>query len=302
MTLKKVLIRIAIILLIISVYQGYNSLTDIFRWIERNKTGLSEKSVQVGDHKIVYLEGGKGEAIILLHGFGDSKDCWTKFARGLTKKYQVIAPDLPGFGESTKNVNSKYDIASQVKRIHEFAKQLGIKKFHIAGNSMGGLISGIYTADYPDQVLSLGLLDAGGVADREPSEIAKKIVNGSNPLIIEVTGDYDTLLNFMFYKAPSIPGVIKRQLAAESYASREFNKKVFVEALPGNQLELRFKDIKTKTLVIWGDTDRVFPASSAKVIQQGIKGSKMIIIKECGHLPMTEKPFETAKYYEEFLI
>lgn len=138
MTPKRVIIKAAIVLALILVYQGYNSLVDIFRWIERNKSGLSTKSVQVGNHKIVYLEGGVGDAVVLLHGFGDSKDAWVKFSRELVKTNRVVIPDIPGFGESTKDYNSKYDIGTQVARIHEFAKAIGLKKFHIAGNSMGG--------------------------------------------------------------------------------------------------------------------------------------------------------------------
>jgi len=271
------------------------------RLIERGLAGLSKKSIQVDHYEIVYVEGGKGETVLLLHGFGGDKDNWTRFSKYLTKRYHVIVPDLPGFGESSKIWSDQYDIATQVKRLHQYAKKIGLRKFHIAGNSMGGLIAGVYAATYPDEVLSLGLLDPGGVIDREPSQLSLEIEKGNNPLIVESVSDYDKLLDFIFVRPPYIPGPVKSYLAEMAVRSRDFNKRVFIEASPGNQLEAITEEIRTKTLILWGDTDRVFPVSSASVLQKGIGNSKVIIMKDCGHVPMIERPEETAQYYLEFI-
>ena len=61
------------------------------------------------------------------------------------------------------------------------------------------------------------------------------------------------------------------------------------------------KDIKTPTLILWGDTDRVLDVSGAAILEKGIKNSQKIIMKDCGHVPMIERPEETAKYYISFL-
>ena len=278
-----------------------SSLVDLFRWLERNKTGVAEKSIQVGNHKITYLEGGKGETIILLHGLGDQKDSWVKFARPLTKNYHVIIPDLPGFGDSSKVAAESYEANAQLARFAAFIDKVGIGKYHVIGNSMGGLLAGLLAAQYPERVLSLALLDAYGISNREKSELIRELEKGVNPLIVEKTEDYDRMLNFMFAKPPSIPGPVKKYLAEISFESRDFNKKVFNEVKGDTLLEEKLPGIKAKTLVIWGDTDRVFPASSAKVIGQGIPGSKVIIMKDCGHLPMTERPEESSSYYLSFL-
>lgn len=263
--------------------------------------GLEEKSVQVGSHTLAYLEGGKGESVLLLHGFGTDKDNWVRFARYLTKDYHVIAPDLPGFGDSSVILSEGYDIASQVKRIHDFAAKVGLKKFHLAGNSMGGLISGIYAADYPDQILSLGLFDPGGVMDREPSAISLELEKGNNPLVVEKPSDFDGLMKFVFVKPPFVPGTVKSYLGKLAAARKDFHNRVFIEAKPEDQLEKRMKDIRAKTLIIWGDTDRVFPVSCAPVLKSGIDASKVVIIKNCGHVPMFERPGETAGHYLQFI-
>jgi len=266
---------------------------------DRNKAGLTEKSIQIGDHHIAYLEGGigNGPTVVLLHGFGANKDTWLHFARYLKDGYHVVIPDLPGFGDSSKIITQKYDVDTQTARVHEFAAKLGLKKFHIAGNSMGGVISGLYAANYPDDVLSLGLLNPGGIVDREPSGLSKALAAGVNPLVIEKPDDFDRMVAFLFAKPPVIPSLVKGVLIERAMKARAFNKKVFAEATPRDQLEKRLPDIKARTLVIWGDTDRVFPPSSALVIGGAVKDSRVVIMKDCGHIPMVEKPEETARHY-----
>jgi len=267
----------------------------------RGLAGLSEKSIQVGKYTIVYLQGGRGESVLLLHGFGADKDNWNLFSQYLTKKYHVIAPDLPGFGESSKIWSDQYDIPAQVERVHRFVKQIDLKRFHLVGNSMGGLIAGVYAATYPDEILTLGLLDPAGVIENEPSQLTQELKKGNNPLVVESVPDYDKLLDFTFFKPPSLPDPLKSHLAEMAVQSKDFNKKVFLEATPGDQLETTMRKIRAKTLILWGDNDRVLSVSSAQVFRNGIEKSKVIILRDCGHMPMIERPEETAHHYLEFI-
>jgi abhydrolase domain-containing protein 6 len=268
-----------------------------FRVVERGLAGLQEKSVQVGDHRIAYLEGGAGPDVLLIHGFGADKDNWDRFAKRLTGSYRVIAPDVPGFGDSSKIRGAKYDQQTQVKRMHEFARAVGLKKFHIAGNSMGGLISGLYAASYPDDVLTLGLFDPGGVKDREESGIAREFSANRNPLVAKTTEEYDRMLAFMFVDPPLIPFWVKPWLVEQAVRAHEFNLYILPQARPGDQLERVMGKIKAKTLVLWGDSDNIFPVSSAAVLGKGIRNSTVVIMKNCGHVPMLERPAEAAEHY-----
>src|SRR5262245_9340749 len=114
--------------------------------LERFSAGFRPRSVQVGDHRVVYSEGGRGETVVLLHGIGASRDSWNRFAGKLTKRYHVIAPDLPGWGETTRLEAASYGYPRQLERLHDFITSLRLGRVHLVGHSMGGFIASAYAA------------------------------------------------------------------------------------------------------------------------------------------------------------
>jgi abhydrolase domain-containing protein 6 len=127
---------------------------------QRRAAGLVKKEVKVDDHRIVYLEGGKGETVVLLHGFAINKDSWVFCAKYL-KGFHLVIPDIPGFGESSQVPTDSYDVESQVKRLDRFMEVLHLDKFHMAGQSMGGAYTATYGARHPEKVLTLALFGHG---------------------------------------------------------------------------------------------------------------------------------------------
>ena len=91
-----------------------------------------------GGLRYVYLEGGQGEPLLLLHGFGADKDNFVRAARFLTPHFHVIVPDQIGFGESAHPLQADYAPIAQSKRLHALMQALGIKNIHLGGSSMGG--------------------------------------------------------------------------------------------------------------------------------------------------------------------
>lgn len=108
---------------------------------ERFRAGLSEKSADIKELHFSYLDGGSGETVLMVHGFGSNKDSWDRFARHLTGKFRIVALDLPGHGDSTSRLELSYDIPSQARRLELFAVKLGLERFHIFGSSMGGAVA-----------------------------------------------------------------------------------------------------------------------------------------------------------------
>jgi len=270
---------------------------------ERKASGLQEKSLRVGDHEIVYLEGGQGEPILMVHGFAANKDNWTRFAKFVTPVHHVVALDLPGFGDSTCLDNASYRIADQAKRLDQLANAVGFKKFHIVGNSMGGHIAGRYTVMFPERVITLGLFNASGVKSPVPSEMAQRLAKGEpNPLVAGSVDEFDRLLKFVFFTPPEIPSFAKKLLVGEAMKHKAGNERIFKQ-LSGEleALEPDLPRIKARTLVLWGDRDRVLDVSSVQVLERGLPNSATVIMKDCGHLTMIERPQEAAEHYAAFL-
>ena len=207
---KKYILLIAALTIVLAVVVVYFAFPDVaFKLLlkaERSSAGLEQHSIKVDGLHIEYLEGGQGDVVLLLHGFGANKDNWTRISKHITPHYRVIAPDLPGFGESSRQPDANYTIAAQADRVNAFVRTLGIQSFHLGGSSMGGNIAGVYAAQHPESVISLWLVAPGGVASADPSEMKKELDAGkSNPLVVESVEDYKRLIDFIFVKKPFIP-------------------------------------------------------------------------------------------------
>ena len=301
-------VPIVILLVLVSFYYLFPGATfKILLNMERGAAGLEQKSIDIGKLHIEYLEGGKGEVLILLHGFGANKDNWTRVAKYLTPYFRVIAPDLPGFGESSRNVEVSYSYSDQVDRLHEFVKALKLEVFHLGGNSMGGNLAGNYTAKFRKEISSLWLIATAGIVSPQPSELFRMLKAGNrNPLVVENEEEYDQLLDFIFVNKPFIPGAIKRHLVKDAINHQPLNQIIFKQIAsidPDNfvPLEILLKNIQTKTLILWGDNDRVLHVSGAKILESAMPNAKIVIMKNVGHVPMVEKPEESANIFLKFM-
>ena len=273
--------------------------------VERSMSGLGYKTVVIGDETWHYLEGGPkdAEVVLLLHGFGGDKDNWTRFSKSLTGVYRVIAPDLPGFGESTRHPDWDYSLPPQRSRVSGFVKALGLEQFHVVGHSMGGHLAALYTYKYPEQVLSMALFNNSGIDTPDENDLQRALAEGDNPLVVKSLEDFDGLLAFVSYKQPFVPWPVKGVLAQRALDDAEFNESIFgsLKSDSSSNLEPILANIEAPVLILWGEYDRIVDVSSVNVMRPLLPRTEVVIMKETGHLPMLERPAETATHYLEFL-
>ena len=306
---KKYILLLAVLTIMLAVVVVYYAFPEVaFKLLlkaERSSAGLEQHSIKVDGLHIEYLEGGQGDVVLLLHGFGADKDNWTRISKHFTPHYKVIAPDLPGFGESSRQPDTNYTIAAQADRVHAFARALGIQSFHLGGSSMGGNIAGVYAAQHPERVISLWLVAPGGVASADPSEMKRELDAGkSNPLVVESVEDYKRLIDFIFAKKPFIPGPMLNHLAKDAIRNRPLNQKIFEQinvASDSFSLERTLNGSAVPTLILWGTDDRVLHVSGAEILESVMPNAQVVIMEGVGHLPMLEKPGESAEIYISFL-
>jgi pimeloyl-ACP methyl ester carboxylesterase len=274
--------------------------------LERLGAGFRRHSLQIGDHRVVYSVGGRGERgsepVILVHGFGSSSDSWNRIAGRLTKQYRVIAPDMPGWGESTRIEAASYGYPKQVERLREFITALGLGRVHLIGHSMGGFISSAYAAQYPGEVISLGLIAPHGVTEPEASELARSVAAGDNWLVASSLPEFERLLNNVFAKRPYLPKSVLREVAKRAIAGSAKSAKIFAEMQTNDPpLEARLSRIKAPALIVWGDQDRVLHVSCADVFRQGIHNSEVLLLPSSGHMPLIENARQCATAWLAFV-
>jgi len=268
----------------------------------RRAARLRARSIAIPGFRIAYLEGGRGEPLVLLHGIGADKDNWALVSLFLSRRYRVIAWDAPGFGESSRPDGARYGVEAQVERLHAFLQALGIRRAHFGGNSMGGLIASHYALRFPEEVDSLWLLNTAYVASAKPSEGFVRIERGEKiPLFASTEAEFADVIRFIMERRPLIPSPVKRFLAAQQVASYALNVQIFNELRASIvPLEDAIKGLMTPTLIVWGDCDRVFDFSSADILHKVMPRSRVIVMAGIGHVPMVEAPYSVARDYIAF--
>lgn len=282
----------------------------------RNSVGLEVKTAPAGDVNLTYMERQgtdkeNAESILLLHGFSANKDSWIRFTKALDEKYHVIAVDLAGHGDSEKLLTTDYDLFKQAERLDALVSNLGIKQFHIAGNSMGGAISAIYSLNHPNKIKSLTLIDAAGVDGNQVSEYYQALAKGSNPLIAKDEESFEYRMNFTMSQPPALFWPLRPAFFRQTMARIEINEKIFNDMivtkkrLADNNFHASIQTIianhELPTLIMWGKEDRVLDVSAVEAFKEIIPNASVHIFDGVGHLPMVEIPDESAKVYQQFL-
>lgn len=274
------------------------------QWLGR--AGLEPHTIRIGRFDLRYVRKGQGPSVLLIHGLASSIYTWAEVIGPLSERFDVIALDLPGFGESSQPADLAFD--DYQKTLVGLMNALGVQKAHFAGNSMGGGIALVLAARQPARVDHVVILDAAGFK-MQPDE---------RPFMIRVLGS-----NAAGFLADRLP--VRRSLTATTLRhlihdpARVTDERIdeYVAPLlrPGSLLSVRsllrsrladrfvfdLAAIEAKTLVVWGRFDPWLPLSDADRFVAEIKGARKVVL-ETGHMPQEEKPAEVARLIGEFLI
>lgn len=270
------------------------------RWM----AGLRAHEIRVAGHRLHYLDGGRGEPVLLLHGIFAEKDHWVDFARHLTRHHRVIVPDLPGFGESDRHEDQHYGYAQQVPRLQALLDALALPRVHVAGSSMGGALGALLALASPERVATLAFVGAPhGLRSPVPSETDRMIDRGEAPLIARDPGEFEAMLERLFEQRPWLPWPIRRAACADAIDRAASNQRIWQEHLADRHvLQLCLAGVQTPLLALWGRCDRVFHASGVRALRRQRPDAEIELLEDLGHLPMMEAPRAVAQRYRRFLV
>jgi pimeloyl-ACP methyl ester carboxylesterase len=269
--------------------------------LEHWRAGLVKREITLPDGlTISYLEGGRGDVVVLLHGFGADKDSFLRIAPFLEPHYRVIAPDLVGFGDSSHPADADYSPAAQAERVRAFCKALGFSSVHVGGSSMGGQIALTWAAAHPHEVRSLWLLDPGGLWSAPESEVARTMrQSGTSPLLVSSADDFAALLSLSMNRPPPIPQFLQDVMARRRIANRALEERIQRQAR-ADSIESRIDGLRTSTLVVFGADDRVINPVTAQLLKKLLPHAHVVIMPGVGHLPALEAPEHAASDYVRF--
>ncbi len=268
----------------------------------RRAAGVREKEQTVDGVHWRWLEGGKGPALVLVHGFAAASEHWLGVAGQLRGRYRVLIPDLPGFGLSHAPDDLAFDIPAQAERLWAWLDAQGVSECIITGSSMGGWIACQAAASRPERVRALWLQDPLGVSTARVSDIMARIKSGeANPFSIKTTADVHRLAKEMFSRTPpSVYPILKveaaRTMTLQPHLAR-MQKEILESPVPIEELAPR---LTMPVLVQWGEMDRAVHVSGAPILEECLPVATVHVQKGVGHLPMLETPVRSARLFTAF--
>lgn len=282
----------------------YLGVTDIPDSVLREKyLKADDRFVQVGEGKVHYRDEGKGKVIILIHGFGASLDTWDGWAKELSKQYRVIRFDLPPFGFTGPVQKAPMNAVEYVKFLESFTKALGLERFVLAGNSLGGYVSWNYAVAHPEQVEQLVLVDAAGYPHKVPVAIKLMQMPVIGPMTDHLSPKFMVSKSLKeVYGDPSLLSDDKIQRYHDMI--RHEGNRPAIRALAGELAKRNadaVKKVSCPTLILWGKKDTWIPPEHAELFHRDIKGSRLVWFDGQGHVPMEEAPELTLKPVLDFL-
>jgi len=284
--------------------------------------GASKRVLRVDGHRIVYYQAGRGRTIVLVHGFTGSKENWLPVMRRLSRSYRVIAPDLPGWGESTRLRGADYGPVAQAERLRDFLLAVqgtlpaatGGAATHLAagtpyrpptlvvGHSMGGQILGLLAANHPDALNRIVLMDAAGVPFAA-NDFGRAVLAGSNPFEVRSREELHRFLHIVFADPPWTPWPADRALVLQRTREAAFEQRVLDRIGRGPEallLAQRLGQVRAPTLLLWCKGDQVIDVSAMHAFAAGIRDNRAVLLDGCGHMPMIEQPAATAAALDAF--
>ncbi len=268
------------------------------RWL----AGASQRSLEAAQHRWSYLEAGSGPLIVLVHGFTGSKENWLPLMRELAKTNRVIAPDLPGWGESERQASADYGPIAQAERLADFIAMLKDRPVLLVGHSMGGQIAGLLLARHPDVAQRLVLMSSAGVRF-SGNDFGRQVLAGRNPFEVKTRAELHRYLGIVFVDPPFVPWPVDRALVAQRRADVAFEQQVLDAIGRGPEafeLQSQLPNLRLPVLLLWCRDDRVIDVSAADIFRAGLPHSQTVLLAGCGHMPMMAQPANVAEALRRF--
>jgi pimeloyl-ACP methyl ester carboxylesterase len=251
---------------------------------------VDNRSATVYGSKIHYLESGYGQPIVLLHGLGGGADSLKPLIALLALRHHVFVPDQIGFGGSDKPLLD-YRVTTLVEFLHGFIEEVGLDHADLLGVTLGARVASLYALAHPERVGRLVLVSGAGYRPDLDDETARV-------LAFATLADARQALRLAYADdRRATEEAAERLFAARVRSGSAFTVSRLVASFKsGEGFADDLSSIRAPTLIAWGREDRIAPVSQGEKAHRQIKGSRLVVLENCGHLAMEEaaRPLEEA--------
>ncbi|MDC1080583.1 alpha/beta hydrolase [Flavobacteriaceae bacterium] len=295
----------ALVALLLILFFSFRN-TDIdAETLKERYTDSQSQFISIDGLDVHFKDEGTGFPIVLIHGTSASLHTWDAWTKKLIENYRVIRMDLPAFGLTGANKNNTYDLESYNQFLESFMEKVGISEFVLAGNSLGGSIAWHYASNHQKQVKQLVLVDPGGFPSKKGKPFVFKLAEMPivNQLLKHITPKSFIRNNLeqVYYDDSKITSELVERY--HQMILREGSRDAFIE-----RSKIAFKDetallkkINIPTLILWGENDIWIPVENGLKFDAKLSNSRLVIMKETGHIPMEERPEESLAHMLDFL-
>ena len=295
---------LAVIVLLVAAFLWFRTPDTDAAMMRAKYGGPTSQFVDLGGGLTVHLRDTgprAGPVLMLIHGSNASLHTWEPWAERLGKTWRIVRTDLPGHGLTGASPTRDYSPAAFVDVIERIRAKLGVDHMVLAGNSMGGGVAWHYALAHPEHLRALVLVDSVGQPDpgnRKPP-LAFRVAR--MPVLRTIAAQ----ITPRSLIADSLPGVFgDPKLADAAMVDRYWellrypgNRAATLDRFaltPDSATDAQLAALKLPVLILWGERDRLIPVSSGEWLHARIPGSKLIVYPGTGHLPMEERPDQSA--------
>jgi pimeloyl-ACP methyl ester carboxylesterase len=264
------------------------------KWYEATQDRV--RVVDLNGRKVQIMEGGEGRPLLYLHSaYGEN--LWMPFHQKLSEKFRVIAPAHPGFAQSEgiEEIDSMEDMVFHYLDLLDYLAQ---DQIDIVGVSLGGWIAAEFATRYPERVRRLALAAPAGLwIDAHPmADMFASLLHIDRLRTMNFHNPESSLAEML------IPDEADDDMKAEAYKAMAATARLGWNPFCHNpKLASRLRRIKSPTLILWGDDDKFIPPVYAEEWAGRMKDSRVVTLKDCGHLLMFEREDEFVKAVADFL-
>ena len=281
---------------------------------------VEKRTVHLHGHQVVYREAGApaaGEAdrpvLLLVHGMAGSSATWKDALPRLAERHHVIAPDLPGHGESDKP-RADYSLGAYANTLRDLLIALGIEKATIVGQSLGGGVAMQLAYQHPNKCERLVLVSSGGLGLEVSWMLRALTLPGSEYLMPVLFPSFVADAGNVVSRRLAGFGVkwpkVEQEWRAYVSLTEAMSRQSFVKTLravvdPRGQTvsahDKLYLASRLPTLIIWGRQDHIIPMDHGEAARHSIPGSELVIFDDSGHFPHAEEPVRFVDVVADFV-